>query len=90
MKKRNWKKSVAPSSFFLLLFGVEEHKKTVGLNGWQWAKDGENNGLIADFATRGVVLEERSRIVVLAAGGPGRASRGISLTAVSSSTARRD
>ena len=87
MKKRNWKKS-APSSFFLLLFGVEEHKKTVGLNGWQWAKDGENNGLIADFATMGVVLERSC--ILHAAGGPGRASRGISLTAVSSSTARRD
>ena len=47
----------------------------------QRAKYGENNDLIADFATRGFVLE-RSRSIVHATGGPGRASRGISYSSV--------
>ena len=53
--------------------------------------DGENDGLIADFATRGVWERSRDCLFytrIVHAGSPGRASRGISYSSVLNSQAR--
>ena len=60
---------------------------------FQRAKDGENNGLIADFATRGVWERNRdclfdTRIVHAGSHSPGRASRCISYSSVLNSQAQ--
>ena len=57
----------------------------------QRAKDGENDGLIADFATRGVWERSRDCLFdtrLVHAGSPGRASRGISYSSVLNSQAQ--
>lgn len=72
-------------------YGNCTREPVVRLSASQRAKDGENDGLIADFATRGAW--ERSwdflfdtRIVHV--GSPGRASRGISYSSVLNSQAQ--
>mmetsp|Transcript_5646 Transcript_5646/g.7859 ORF Transcript_5646/g.7859 Transcript_5646/m.7859 type:complete len:630 (+) Transcript_5646:456-2345(+) len=57
----------------------------------QRAMDGENDGLIADFATRGVWERSQDYLFdtrIVHAGSPGRASRGISYSSVLNSQAR--